>query len=338
VPRAPQPALDAPRDILALTGDLDPGDRQLGHLLRSADLIEADTLTTLLVEARRQRRSLRQLLLAGGYLTLYQIALIEAGNLDALMLGPVRVVDRVRVTPREVVYKVFDPRRGQEALLRHLAEAEMQDAVRPDEFRQRFGAAARIQHPNLATTLEVLTVADRPAALQEWWTGLTSTDWPDLVAVPGVLYRLLYQATLGLHTAHQAGLVHGHLHAGRIVLTADGTLKICGLGEPPWLVEPPPAQPKEDNAEADLRALGECTAAWVGANLSKKLAKAKALLEVVQRLGSEAAEQRYTTSAALLAELDGVAADVPPNAQAWERLLRHVREHAAPEAALRRTA
>src|SRR5262249_59488454 len=119
---------------------------------------------------------------------------------------------------------------------------------------------------------------------------------------------LLHQATLGLHTAHQAGLVHGHLHAGGIVLTADGTLKVCGLGEPPWLVEPPLAQTAEGSTEAaDLSALGECAAAWVGTNLAKKLAKAKPLLEVVQRLGSEAAEQRYANSVALLTELHRIA-------------------------------
>ena len=97
--------------------------------------MEADTLTALWVEARRQRRSLRQVLLASGAVTLYQLALIEAGNLDGLMLGPVRVVDRLRVTPHELVYRVFDPRRGEDAVLRWLAETEMEDAVHPDESR-----------------------------------------------------------------------------------------------------------------------------------------------------------------------------------------------------------
>src|SRR5262249_24067262 len=44
------------RDILSLTGDVDPRDRQLGDLLQSLGLVDADTLTALLVEARRQRR------------------------------------------------------------------------------------------------------------------------------------------------------------------------------------------------------------------------------------------------------------------------------------------
>src|SRR5205085_8723193 len=83
-------------EVLPLTDELDPGDRKLGELLRSLGLVDADTLTALLMEARRQRRSLRQVLLTGRegaapLLTLYQMALIEAGNLDGLVLGPLRV-------------------------------------------------------------------------------------------------------------------------------------------------------------------------------------------------------------------------------------------------------
>src|SRR5262249_59136605 len=100
---------------------------------------------------------------------------------------------------------------------------------------QRFAAAAAVQHRHVAATQEVLEVGGRPAALQEWLTGLPSSDWPTLAAVPGVWFRLLCQAALGLRTAHQAGLIHGHLDAEGIVLTGDGTLKLCGFGEPEWL-------------------------------------------------------------------------------------------------------
>src|SRR5262249_28146974 len=152
------------RHILSLTGPADSADHKLGDLLRALELIDADALTALLVEARRQRRSLRQVLLSSGAVTLYQLALIEAGNVDGLMLGPVRVVDRVQTTPRETVYRVFDPRRGREAMLRHLAEEEMADAAHPDEFRQRFGQAC-LEHPHLAAIFEVLDIAGRPAVL-----------------------------------------------------------------------------------------------------------------------------------------------------------------------------
>jgi hypothetical protein len=324
--------------ILALTEQTDPGDQKLGDLLRSLGLVDADTLTALLVEARRQRRSLRQLLLAGGYLTLYQMALIEAGNLDGLVLGPFRLIDRLRATPREVVYRVFDPRRGQEAVLRHLGESEMQDAVRPDEFRQRFAALAAVRHPHLAATLEVLEVAGRPAALQEWLTGLPGGDWPALTAVPGVWYRLLCQAALGLHTLHEAGLAHGQFDAGSILLTADGTVKLCGAGEPAWLRASPA---EEGDAAADLAALGRIATGWVEPAEGRKGPKPKPLPEslqaVLRRLTAETPEERYPSAAVLLEDLERAGADVPANGAAWDRLLSHVRDEAV-DTALRLSA
>jgi hypothetical protein len=339
----PDIASDAGRDILSLTGEVEPGDRQLGDLLRSLELVDADTLTALLVEARRQRRSLRQVLLSSNHVTLYQLALIEAGNLDALVLGPTRVIDRLRSTPRETVYRVFDPRRGQEALLRHLGETEARDAIRPDEFRQRFAAAASVRHPHLAATHEVLELAGRPAALQEWLVGLPSADWPALAAVPGVWYRLVGQAALGLHTAHQAGLIHGHLTSSRMVLTADGTLKISGFGEPPWLLEPTEEgealPPFGESPADDLAALGRIAAGWAAARGKGKVKPLpESLPAILQRLTTDKAEERFPDGAALLEALDQAGADVPPNAEAWERMLRHVREHAIAEVPQRQSA
>jgi hypothetical protein len=240
-----------------------------------------------------------------------------------------------------VVYRVFDPRRGHEAVLRHLTEGEGEDAVRPDEFRQRFGAAAAVRHPHVAGTLEVLEIGGRPAVLQEWLDGLPSTEWPALASVPGVWFRLVCQAALGLHTVHQAGLVHGHLGAERIVLTAEGILKVCGLGEPAWLAAATSAEATDGDVAGDLAALGRLAASWLQPETDaargaarRKAARAKPLPDglqgVLQRLRADDAEERYPSAAVLLEELDHAGADVPPNAAAWERLLRYVRDQAAP--------
>ena len=294
-------------------------------------------LSNELLREIRDLRTLRQVLLASGAVTLYQMALIEAGNVDGLVLGPVRVVDRLRVSPHETVYRVFDPRRGAEAVLRHLAEAEMLDAVRPDEFRERFRAAV-LAHPNVAATLEVLDIAGRPAALQEWLVGLPSTEWPPLAAVPGVWYRLLCQAALGLHTAHQAGLVHGQLSAAQVVLTNEGIVKICGFGEPPWLAEA--AEPGEPSVADDLLVLGQIATYWSSLAVSQKKTKPlpEPLSGVSRRLNAERPDERYASAGELLDELDRVAGEVPANTEAWERMLRHVREHATGDGLLRQSA
>jgi chromosome segregation ATPase len=329
----------ANHSILSMNGEADEGDRQLGDLLRTFGLVDADTLSALLLEARRQRKSLRQLLLAGNYLTLYQMALIEAGSLDGLILGPVRVIDRLQATPHEAVYRVFDPRAEREAILRHLSETEMQDAVRPDEFRQRFAAAAAVAHEHLAATYEVLEVAGRPAVLQEWLTGVPSGDWPALAAAPGVWFRLVSQATLALQAAHTAGLLHGHLDAGSFIMTGDGVLKLCGLGEPAWLVASAPAG--EPGPGEDLLALGRVATVWAAGGSGRKGARAKPLPEalhnVLASLTADDPGQRPASATDLLAQLDRAGADVPANAAAWERFVRQVREQSA-DPALRRSA
>jgi chromosome segregation ATPase len=324
---------DPARAVLTLADEIEPADRQLGELLATLGLVDSDTLQALWAEARRQRRSLRQLLLAAGRMTLYQMALIEAGNLDGLVLGPVRVVDRLPSTPREEAYRVFDPRRNCEAHLRRLSESEMHDAVHPDEFAQRFAAAAAVQHSNIAGVLEVLQIAGRPAALLEWVNGLPSSDWPGLSAAPGVWYRLLTQAALALQAAHNAGLYHGHLDPGSFVLTPSGAVKLLGLGEPRWLARSA-GEDEPESAVGDLLALGRIAAAWAAPPVSGK-SKVKGLpeelLAIVARLQATD-DSRYPSVQALLDDLERVGSKVASSTAAWDRLLRQVRDQVAPEA------
>jgi chromosome segregation ATPase len=328
--------------ILSITGDVDSGDRQLGDLLRTLGLVDAETLSALLLEARRQRKSLRQLLLAGNYLTLYQMALIEAGSLDGLILGPVRVIDRLQATPHEAVYRVYDPRAEREAVLRHLAETEMQDAVRPDEFRQRFAAAAAVRHDNVAAIYEVLEVGGRPAVLQEWVSGVPSGEWPALAAAPGVWFKLVSQAALALQATHAAALCHGHIHSGSFLMTGAGVLKLDGLGEPAWLTTSADSATAVDpGPTGDLFALGVLAAEWAAGAAGRKGGKTKplpgALQEVLSNLTADDPARWPASATALLADLERAAADVPANAAAWERFVRQVRDQSA-DPALRRSA
>jgi len=332
----PMAADDDPA-VLSIATPAEPADQHLGDLLRSLDLIDPETLDALLRQARRERRSLRQVLLAGHYLTLYQMALIEAGNLDGLILGPARVIDRLQATARETRYHVYDPRRNQDVLLRHLAEGEMDDAVRPDEYRQRFAALADVRHPHVTAVYEVLEIAGRPAVLQELLHGLGSGDWPALSSAPGVLYRLVVQAAAALQAAHAAGLVHGRLTPAAWVLTTDGALKLTGLGEPAWLTAG--AVPVEDATPADdLLALGEIAQGWA-ATMGKGKGKGlpATLQAVLARLADPEEGKGYPSAAELLAALEGLGDDVPANPTAWERFVKQVRDQ-ADDHTLRRTA
>jgi hypothetical protein len=149
--------------------------------------------------------------------------------------------------------------------------------------------------------------------------------------VPGVWFRLLSQATLGLHTLHQAGLVHGHLTAGQILLTGEGTIKICGAGEPGWLAVPPVIG--EEDPAADVLALGRIAAGWTEGETGRRGVRPKPLPQALQavrhRLLAESAEERYPDTSVLQEDLERIGNDVPTNAAAWERLLAQVRTQTA---------
>ncbi len=327
------PPLPRLADTTADDADLEPGDRHLGELLRSLELIDPIALDSLWNEARRQRRTLRQVLLASGAITLYQLALIEAGNLDALVLGRFRVVDRVRVTPREAVYRVFDPTADGVRVLRILGDSEMHDATHPDEYRQRFSAAALVDHPHLTRTIEVLDVNGRPAAVQEVVGGLPGSEWPAVAGSPGVWVKLLADAAGAMASAHRGGLTHGRLTSDSFVLTSAGVLKLTGFGDPPWLTNglPPTFEP---TPAADLRALGQVAFIW-SQSTGKRRGKAKGfpepLLAVVRRLEADpenpmgdtaGAGEAYRTAGDLHAELAKLAAKYPCGPADWDELVR----------------
>ncbi len=324
--------------ILKMTNDLDPGDKKLGDLLRALDLVDDGTLNTLFMESRRQRRSLRQALLASGKLTVYQMALIEAGNVDGLSIGPLGVIDRLHVTPFESVYRVIDPRSGTLAgpvVLRHLTEAAMIDAAKANEFRERFKTLVELQHPHVAATIEVLDINDRPAALQEWLTGLPAHEWPSLAAVPGAWFRLACQSLLGLAAAHEAGLVHGAIASRSIVLTSEGLVKLTGVGEPLWLSG---AKPQAAVAD-DLIAMGRLATEWAALSPKRKLAKPpRPLPTAVRDILERWTAGGFASAKDVLDALDRAGSQVPAGTETWDRLMKYAGANATDGVAWRKSA
>jgi hypothetical protein len=114
------------------------------------------------------------------------------------------------------------------------------------------------------------------------------------------------------------------LHAASFVLTPDGVLKLCGLGEPRWLAVPPPQEGGEPSTAADLAALGHIAAGWVA---TAKKSLSEPLRAVLRRLHDRS--QGYTSAQELLEDLDRAGASVPPNAAAWDRFVHVVRTESA---------
>jgi len=105
---------------------------------------------------------------------------------------------------------------------------------------------------------------------------------------------------------------------------------------------PAPSAAAEPQPDDDLAALGQIASAWTAVPPRRKGGRAGPLAEplqrILKRLGAATPERRYPSAAALLEDLDRVSGDVPPNPEAWDRLLHYVRDHAQEERGLRQSA
>ena len=127
---------------------------------------------------------------------------------------------------------------------------------------------------------------------------------------------------------------HGRLGLGSFVLTTEGTLKLCGVGEPDWLVSATDgeAESGDGTVASDLAALGRIARAWATATPegarkgSKPKPQPERLQAIVNRLTLENIEEAYPSMAEVLADLERAGEDVPANAAAWERLVRAIRD------------
>jgi hypothetical protein len=113
---------------------------------------------------------------------------------------------------------------------------------------------------------------------------------------------------------------------------------VSGLGEPVWLIEDQTAEDSKSSDVSrkpadDLLALGQIAAKWCTPLGVRRGAKTKpppdALVALVMRLAGEG-NTPFTNSMQLLGALEMIRKDVPANPEAWDRLLRHVKEHVVP--------
>ena len=124
---------------------------------------------------------------------------------------------------------------------------------------------------------------------------------------------------------------------------ANGTVKLLGIGEPMWL-STGIAAAFDPTPEADLRAIGQIAFGWsqLGQPPGKRRTRAKAfpesLMAVVRRLEADpetpmadtvAGAMPYRSSGDLVADLKRLTTLFPCPADAWQRLVQHVTDHAA---------
>lgn len=146
-------------------------------------------------------------------------------------LGPYTFEQRIQSTPQGVVYRAFDREQRARKLVMIMRPLPVED--RP-MLEERIEQRRAVSHPNL---LEIgqLTWADEGYPLVE--LPYLKGDGVDTVlrehgpVEPELACEIASQALAGLGALHKAGMVHGHLSPGSILLASHGD----GRGQRSWV-------------------------------------------------------------------------------------------------------
>lgn len=130
------------------------------------------------------------------------------------------------------VYVGRDVRLDKQVAVKVISESLVRRAELVERFEREARAAARLQHPNVATVYFFGTHEGKPFYAMELVRGWSLSDviegrirftWDQILALSA-------QACEGLGAAHEAGVVHRDIKPGNLMATEDGTLKIVDFG------------------------------------------------------------------------------------------------------------
>jgi WD40 repeat protein len=130
-----------------------------------------------------------------------------------------------------IVYQARDVRLQRVVALKMLLGGEF---AKPDyhaRFQLEARAAARLQHPNIVQVYDVGEYQGQPYFTLEFVDGGNLQDrLAGKPQPPAQAARWLATLARAVHYAHEQGIVHRDLKPSNVLVTRDGTLKLCDFG------------------------------------------------------------------------------------------------------------
>jgi serine/threonine protein kinase len=191
----------------------------------------ADDLDTLAAGGADTAGVLEELVRRGA-LTRYQANNIAKGKAKSLLFGSYVLLERLGSGGWGRVYK------ARHVQMRHFVALKvlLGDRRQENEAVRRFGrevrAAAQLSHPNAVRAIDAGRLGDVDYFVMEYVEGTDLLRAVKHNGPPPVerAIDIIRQAALGLHHAHECGLVHRDVKPSNLLLTADGVVKVGDFG------------------------------------------------------------------------------------------------------------
>ena len=146
-------------------------------------------------------------------------------------LGPYEVIAPLGAGGMGEVYRARDPRLDRTVALKILKDARLDDADQRARFLQEAKSLAALNHPNILTIYDVLTIDGATVLVMEFVPG---KPLDRVIPKKGLrtqeALRIASQVAAGLGAAHHEGIVHRDLKPGNIMVTDAGNVKILDFG------------------------------------------------------------------------------------------------------------
>jgi serine/threonine protein kinase len=167
-----------------------------------------------------------------GFLTRFQVDNLLQGKWQRFYVGPYKVLEKIGSGSSGAVYLCEDHRLRRRVAIKVLSRTKAQDDECLRRFEREARAAAALDHPNIVRAFDVAHEDNLHYLVMEFVDGVSLRQ---LVQSQGLLTPaqaadFMRQAALGLHHAHQAGLVHRDVKPSNLVLHRGKIIKILDLG------------------------------------------------------------------------------------------------------------
>jgi serine/threonine protein kinase len=188
---------------------------------------------------------LPQALIDAGLLTHWQVEQLRKGKHKGFMLGKFRLLRMLGVGGMSSVYLAENTTLRQLVAIKVLPKKRVEQSSFLARFEREARTAFRLGHQNLARAFDLERVGDIRFILMEYVDGIdlynkVKQDGP--LEIPAAV-DCIRQAALGLHYAHEEGLVHRDIKPANLIIDQKGNLKILDLGL---------ALPRDDDEAASI--------------------------------------------------------------------------------------
>jgi serine/threonine protein kinase len=176
---------------------------------------------------------LAERLVSAGLLTDFQARqLLRARWQGFLIGGKYRVLELLGVGGMGRVLLCEHVRMRALVAVKVLPPDSLGEASTLDRFNREARAAANLVHPNLVRALDIDEDGELHYLVMEYVHGSSLQQVVGRNGPPSVARACdwVRQAALGLHHAHESGLVHRDIKPGNILLDWQGTIKVLDLG------------------------------------------------------------------------------------------------------------